>query len=344
MSDTELLSRPAAGPAGFENPTRPAESHEDALVALGHAVRATGYRFTTVTPATHARVNARPENAAARSLRDVLGWSRPFTEGLIPPDLTALMERAGVLDRFEGPEGPVLKAKIRLSSLDDELFLHAAYPPLAADSVFFGPDTARFAEAVIGHLEERACSGRPAPRLVADIGCGSGAAGILVAKRMPEAEIVLVDINPAALRAATINARLAGVDNVRAVHSDMLSGVEGSFDLIVSNPPFMVDAGGRAYRHGGGPLGAGLSLRVVEAAAERLAPGGSLVLFTGSAIVEGHDGFREAAGAICAQAGLEWSYREFDPDEYGEELDDPGYAEAERIALVILTATRPARR
>lgn len=335
MTEADMLSRP---------PEAGSESREEALLALVRAVRESGYRFTTVTPATHARVNARPHNAVARSLRDVLGWSRPFREGVIPAELTALMERAGVLDRSEDDEGALMKARIRLSSLDDELFVHAAYPPIAADAVFFGPDTMRYAGAVLDHLEERARSGQPAPRRVVDIGCGSGAAGILVAKRLPEAEIVLVDINPAALRAARANARLAGVDNVTALHSDMLGGVEGRFDLITSNPPFMVDAGGRAYRHGGGPLGAGLSLRVVEAAAERLAPGGSLVLFTGSAIVEGEDGFRAEAERICARAGLEGSYREFDPDEYGEELDDPGYAEAERIALVVLTATRPAAR
>ncbi|BAU91225.1 methyltransferase small [Methylorubrum populi] len=334
MTTADTLTRPAETSSRDANP-------DEALLALARAVRDSGYRFTTVTPATHARVNARPENAVARSLRDVLGWSRPFREDAIPAGLTDLMKQAGVLDRAEeGPDDTLLKARIRLSSLDDELFLHAAYPPLAADSVFFGPDTMRFAEAVLAHLEERARTGRPAPRRAVDIGCGSGAAGILVAKRLPEAEVTLVDINPAALRVAGINARLAGVENVRTVHSDMLSGVEGVFDLIVSNPPFMVDAGERAYRHGGGPLGAGLSLRVVEAAAERLAPGGSLVLFTGSAIVEGHDGFRAEAGAICERSGLEWSYREFDPDEYGEELDDPGYAAAERIALVVLTATR----
>ncbi|MER2249997.1 class I SAM-dependent methyltransferase [Methylorubrum podarium] len=314
------------------------EGREEALLAFVRAVRESGYRFTTVTPATHARVNARPENAVARSLRDVLGWSRPFRQDLIPAELTDLMREAGVLDRADGP---LMKARVRLSSLDGELFLHAAYPPLAADSVFFGPDTMRFADAVLAHLEERARDGRPAPRRVADIGCGSGAAGIVVAKRVPAAEVVLVDINPAALRTARINARLAGVENVHPVQSDMLGGVESSFDLIVSNPPFMVDAGGRAYRHGGGPLGAGLSLRVVEAATERLAPGGTLVLFTGSAIVEGHDNFRDEAGALCARAGLDWSYREFDSDAYGEELDDPGYAAAERIALVVLTATRP---
>jgi hypothetical protein len=53
----------------------------DALVALGHSLQAAGYRFTTVTPATHERVNARLGNAWATDLRGVFGWSRPF-----PPD------------------------------------------------------------------------------------------------------------------------------------------------------------------------------------------------------------------------------------------------------------------
>ncbi|MBL7309520.1 methyltransferase, partial [Escherichia coli] len=85
-----------------------------------------------------------------------------------------------------------------------------------------------------------------------------------------------------------------GTDGVDVRRSDMLRDVEGQFDLIVSNPPFMIDTAERAYRHGGGPLGAGLSLAVAEQAAGRLAPGGSLVLFTGAAIVDGEDPFRDA--------------------------------------------------
>ncbi len=60
---------------------------DGALLRLAAAVRATGYRFTTVTPATHARVNARPGNAGARGLEDVFGWSRPFRPEILPPAL-----------------------------------------------------------------------------------------------------------------------------------------------------------------------------------------------------------------------------------------------------------------
>jgi release factor glutamine methyltransferase len=202
---------------------------EAAVLALARAVRDTGYSFTTVTPASHAHVNARPRNAEAKNLRDVFGWSRPFRAGLLPEPLLRLMREAGAVVE----DGPLLRPTIRFSSLDGDLFAHSAYPPSAADAVFFGPDTMRFAHAVIAHLE-----GRTTPvRRAVDLGCGSGAAGICVAKRAPGAEIVLVDINPAAMRAARINARLAGTEGVAVRRSDMLRDVEGRFDLIVSNPP-----------------------------------------------------------------------------------------------------------
>ncbi|PJI53760.1 SAM-dependent methyltransferase, partial [Methylobacterium radiotolerans] len=61
----------------------PFPEDEEAVLSLGRALRETGYSFTTVTPATHAHVNARPRNAEARSLRDVFGWSRPFRADLV---------------------------------------------------------------------------------------------------------------------------------------------------------------------------------------------------------------------------------------------------------------------
>lgn len=309
-------------------------SRDEALSALIAALRRQDYAFTTVTPATHAKINARPRNETARALRDVFGWSRPFAESLLPADLFASLREAGILV----PAGDLWRATIRVSSLDGELFIHSAYPPTATDVVFFGPDTARFVAAVTEHLERRT---RPIRRAV-DIGTGSGAAGIIIAKRAPEAEVVVVDINPAALRFAGLNARLAGTSNVVPAQSDLLKDVEGTFDLIVSNPPFMIDRAGRAYRDGGGALGEGLSLAVVEVAAGRLAPGGTLVLFTGAVIVEGDDPFRQAATAVCDRAGLDLTYREADPDAYGEELEGPAYEAGERIALVVLTATRKA--
>jgi methylase of polypeptide subunit release factors len=243
------------------------------------------------------------------------------------------MDAAGVLAR----DGDTWRSRVRFSSYDGELFVHSAFPTTAADAVFFGPDTYRMADAAAAHVESRR---RPVRRAV-DVGCGTGAGAITVAKRAPRAEVLAVDINDAALRFARINAALAGTSGVRPCRSDLLDDVDGGFDLIISNPPFMIDPGRRTYRNGGGPDGNELSLKVIDAAADRLAPGGSLVLFSGTGIRDGRDPLHEAAAGRLAGTDLRWTYREVDPDVYGEELETEAYRHAERIAVVVLTATRP---
>lgn len=311
----------------------PALDLDAALRALAEALRDAGHRFTTITPATHARVNARPGNERARDLRDVFGWSRPFAPDALPSAILDLMRRAGVVaDAGDG----LLRSLVRLSALDGEVFLHSAFPTTGAGAVFFGPDTYRFAAAIAAELAVRTA---PIRRAV-DIGTGAGPGGILVAKAHPAAEVLLGDINADALRLARVNAAVAGAANARAVHSDLLSGVQGDFDLIVSNPPYLLDPAQRAYRHGGGALGEGLSLRILHAALDRLAPDGTLVLYTGVAIVDGHDAFRAAAQGVLAGQPFGWRYREVDPDVFGEELEGGAYDAADRIAAVILTATK----
>ena len=106
--------------------------------------------------------------------------------------------------------------------------------------------------------------------------------------------------------------------------SDLLSTSTAAFDLIVANPPYLLDRDERTYRHGGGRLGEGLSLSIVDLAATRLAPGGTLLLYTGSVICDGVDGFRAAVAARLADGPVTWTYRETDPDVFGEELQRAG--------------------
>ena len=296
------------------------------LVRLAALVAATGYDFTTPTPATIARVNARPGAEWARDLRDVFGWSRPFRGGRVPAEIADAAEQAGVLM----PAGEGLRSTVRLSSLDGSLFMHSAYPTSAADAVFFGPDTYRFARAIRHAMP-------PIVRRAVDIGCGSGPGAIVVARARPEAEVLAVDINEAALALTRVNAVTAGV-TVDARHSDLLDAVDGDLDLVVANPPYLVDPGERAYRHGGGPLGAGLSLKILDAAIQRLSPGGTLLLYTGAAIIGGVDPFRVAAEEQLGGSGMRWTYDEIDPDVFGEELDGGAYATSDRIAAILLAA------
>ena len=310
----------------------------DALVLLGRWLQEAGYRFTAITPASHARVNARDSGSAARSLRDVFGWSRPFEPSLLSGDALGWLQSSGLVEE----SGGLLRSRVRFASLGSALYAHSAYPTIEAEAVFFGPDTYRFATLIEAELQSRPMG--PGARIL-DIGCGAGPGGITAALACPavQPELLLADINPRALEFARANAALAGLADASLQQSNLFEAVQGRFELIVANPPYLVDAGERTYRHGGGPLGSGLSLRIVQGGLTRLAPGGRLVLYTGAPVVEGRDPFLDEVAPLLEQAGCPFSYREIDPDVFGEELDLPAYANTDRIAAVALVATRPAR-
>ena len=293
----------------------------DPLAALGRSLRDTGYAFVTPTPETHRRVLSR--GGEARDLRDVFGWSRPFAPGFLPPPLEALLKEASALER----EGDLLRSAVRFSSLGPLLCAHSAYPTTAADAVFFGPDTYRFAALLEQRIDQAGA--------VADVGCGSGAGGLVLAQRARSVQ--LLDINPLAVRFARANAELNGLE-ARAAQSDVLSAAEGPLDLIVANPPYLADDLRRAYRDGGDGLGTALSVRIARESLERLAPGGRLLLYTATPVIDGAHLLWPALERLLP--GTRWDYRELDPDVFGEELDRYNYATVERIAVVALDVTR----
>jgi methylase of polypeptide subunit release factors len=299
-------------------------AREQAALRLLQALDALGYRFVTVTPETHRRVVARPEMARARDLRGVFGWSLPFDEDVVPPEILAAMRTADLLE----PCGAGWKSKVRVSTVAGRLFLHSAYPTDSPDSVFLGPDTIRFADFLRAEL-----AGAAQVRRLVDIGAGAGVGGIVASALVPAASVELVDVNERALSLARINAAHAGIEVV-AHRSGGVASVAPGFDLAIANPPFIIDEDGPAYRSGGGMHGAEISLDWALGAATKLAPGGRLLLYTGSAIVGGRDALREALEERLPALGCTVRYREIDPDIFGEELAKPAYAEVERIAAV----------
>ena len=130
--------------------------------------------------------------------------------------------------------------------------------------------------------------GTRVPR-IADIGTGSGILAVTLASELSASTVVATDLSGDALDIARENARRLAVDDrVTFVETSYLDGVDGPFDLIVANPPYVKDGDRRALardvRHEpdvalfGGPDGLRDVSGVLDAAVQKLKPGGWFVM------------------------------------------------------------------
>ncbi|MCA9235727.1 MAG: peptide chain release factor N(5)-glutamine methyltransferase [Planctomycetales bacterium] len=147
----------------------------------------------------------------------------------------------------------------------------------------------RPADSETGDAAQRSPQG--APRVL-DVGTGSGAIAVCLAKQHPTAQVTAVDVSPAALAVARRNAEKHDVaQRIEFLESDLLAAVDAGvqFDLIASNPPYVttaemaqLDGDVRNYEPhlalGGGEQGTAVIERLIAQAAPRLAPGGWLLI------------------------------------------------------------------
>ena len=106
-----------------------------------------------------------------------------------------------------------------------------------------------------------------------DIGCGGGIQSVLAAQHADK--VIACDINPRALDFTAFNAHLNGIDNVECRAGSFFAPVEGeTFDLIVSNPPFVISPESALVFRDSGLRGDDVSRKVIREAAAHLREGG----------------------------------------------------------------------
>jgi len=140
-------------------------------------------------------------------------------------------------------------------------------------------------------LVEAALERAPQGGRMVDIGTGSGCVAITIERERPDLHVLSVDRSPAALAVAARNRDRLG-SRIALAASDLLAGVHGTFDLIVSNPPYVplgeyeqlaVEVRIHEPRIAltPGPRGTEIVERIFDEARTRLAPGGSVILEVG---------------------------------------------------------------
>ena len=154
---------------------------------------------------------------------------------------------------------------------------------LTPDVLIPRPETELLVEKALAWLQRH-----PARRNCADIGTGSGCIAITLAKHIPDAKILATDISFKALQVAQQNAHKHGLGpQISFLGDDLLAGVEGTFDVVCANLPYIptptlktLAVYGREPTQAldGGPTGLTLIQALMAAVPRNLAPGGLLLL------------------------------------------------------------------
>jgi release factor glutamine methyltransferase len=80
------------------------------------------------------------------------------------------------------------------------------------------------------------------PRVVVDVGTGSGCIAVALATHLPDVRVFATDLSAAALRVAQANVRRHGLERrIHLVQADLFRSMHGPVDLLVSNPPYIAD-------------------------------------------------------------------------------------------------------
>jgi release factor glutamine methyltransferase len=226
--------------------------------------------------------------------RHVLGWDRATWLAHRDDDAPAGADRPARVDAA-GPFGPAFEALVRRRVQREPMAYIRGVQEFYGREFQVGPGVLvpRPETELVVDAVRTLMAGRTGARL-ADVGTGSGCIAVTLALEVAGARVVATDISAAALATAHGNASAHGVSaGVALVRTRYLDGVQGRFDVVASNPPYVRDADApslqpevRDYEPRSallaGPDGLREIAAIVASAPARLASGGALVLEIGA--------------------------------------------------------------
>ena len=200
------------------------------------------------------------------TILDILQWSKPFLQekGSVNPKgeaellLMAVLglERMDLYVQFDRPLSSNEKNLYRsyilrrakqepVQQITGFAYFMGLRFEVTPDVLIPRFDTETMIETVVKRYNVSGCSGREI--LLLDVGTGSGAIAVSLAKLLPELKVMALDIDPKALRVANKNALINDVaERIEFVNSDLLSElIHRKFDQevwLVSNPPYISEA------------------------------------------------------------------------------------------------------
>lgn len=233
---------------------------------------------------------------AAAGLSDALTEARWLMRQALALDTAALLSRG---------DQPLSDAEIAaVTAFLERRVRHEPLSRIAGQREFYGrlfevtpatldprADTETLIDAA---LELLGAEGRARPLRVLDLGTGTGCILLTLLAELPQAHGVATDISAEALSVARRNAQRLGLDQrAEFVLKDLAAGIDGAFDVVVSNPPYIATAEiaelARDVRDydphlalDGGPDGLAFYRRIASALA-RLVPDGLVLLEVGHA-------------------------------------------------------------
>ena len=189
------------------------------------------------------------------TIREVLNWTRGYFEdaGIVQPRLEAeiLLAHALDVDRlhlYMAPDKPLTSdERLRYRSVVKERRSGTPLQHVIGEVNFYGLRFRVDREALIPRSEteellDQVIKRAPRDREIRclDLGTGTGVIAVCMARYLPKAQVTAVDISPSALEMARENAALNEVaDRIEFIESDWFAHVEGKFDFIASNPPYI---------------------------------------------------------------------------------------------------------